>query len=196
MRGRRIVSLDTSRGVLTAEEVVLCAGFWSADLARRLGLHLPLQAGKGYSLTIEGLPRRPRIAAILTEARVAVTPMGSSSGDPVRFGGTLELGGQPGVIHPARVRGIVRSVQQYYSDLDPGIFSGAPVWSGLRPCSPDGLPYLGRPGRFDNLVVATGHAMLGMSLGPVTGRLAGQVVAGEAPSIPLNLLSPDRYAAF
>jgi D-amino-acid dehydrogenase len=192
LRGRRITSLETSRGTLTADQVVLCAGFWSADLARRLGLHMPLQAGKGYSVTIEGLPRRPQIAAILTEARVAVTPMGNA----VRFGGTLELGGQPGTIHPARVRGIVRSVHQYYPDLDPGTFTGAPVWSGLRPCSPDGLPYLGRPARFDNLVVATGHAMLGMSLGPVTGRLAGQMIAGETPSIPLNLLSPDRYAAF
>lgn len=190
-RGRRIVSVDTSRGVLTPGETVLCAGFWSDALARRLGLHLPLQAGKGYSLTVSGLPRRPRIAAILTEARVAITPMG----DAVRFGGTLELGGRPGEIHPPRVRGIIRSVLRYYPDLDPGMFEGVPVWSGLRPCSPDGLPYLGRPAAFDNLVVATGHAMLGMSLGPVTGRLAGQVLAGEKPSIPLTLLSPDRYAA-
>jgi D-amino-acid dehydrogenase len=196
LRGRRIAAVETSRGDLTAGEVVLCAGFWSADLARRLGLHLPLQAGKGYSLTVPGLPRRPRIAAILTEARVAVTPLGTAPGDPVRFGGTLELGGRPGEIHPARVRGITRSVQRYFPDLGPEAFADAPVWSGLRPCSPDGLPYLGRPARFDNLVVAAGHAMLGMSLGPVTGRLASQVVAGESPSIPLTLLSPDRYAAF
>jgi len=191
MRGRRILSATTSRGDLAADDVVLCAGFWSAALARRLGLHLPLQAGKGYSLTVPGLPHRPRIASILTEARVAVTPMG----DAVRFGGTLELGGRPGVIHPARVRGIVRSACRYYPDLDPAVFAGVPAWSGLRPCTPDGLPYLGRPARFDNLVVATGHAMLGMSLGPITGRLAGQVLAGETSSIPFPLLSPDRYAA-
>jgi D-amino-acid dehydrogenase len=202
-KGRRIVSVETSRGGLkgltdlnglgdlTASEVVLCAGFWSDALARSLGLSLPLQAGKGYSLTVSGLPRRPGIAAILTEARVAVSPMG----DTVRFGGTLELGGRPGTIEPARVRGIVRSALSYYPDLDPKAFDGVPAWSGLRPCSPDGLPYLGRPARFDNLVVATGHAMLGMSLGPITGRLAGQVIAGETPDLPLNLLSPDRYAA-
>jgi len=194
-KGRRIVSVETSSGDLTASEIVLCAGFWSDVLARSLGLSLPLQAGNGYSLTIPGLPRRPGIAAILTEARVAVTPMGPSPGDPVRFGGTLELGGRPGTIEPARVRGIVRSALSYYPDLDPAAFDGVPAWSGLRPCSPDGLPYLGRPARFDNLVVATGHAMLGMSLGPITGRLAGQVIAGERPDLPLNLLSPDRYAA-
>ncbi len=191
MKGRRILAVRTSRGELAAGQVALCAGFWSADLARQLGLHLPLQAGKGYSLTVERLPHRPRIAAILTEARVAVTPMG----DGVRFGGTLELGGRPGTIHPARVRGIVRSALRYFPDLDPQIFTDVPVWSGLRPCSPDGLPYLGRPARFDNLVVATGHAMLGMSLGPITGRLAGRVLDGEAPAIPYPLLSPDRYAA-
>jgi D-amino-acid dehydrogenase len=193
-QGRRIVSVETSHGVLRdlrAGQIVLCAGFWSETLARTLGLRLPLQAGKGYSLTVPGLPRRPGIAAILTEARVAVTPMG----DAVRFGGTLELGGRPGTIDPVRVRGIVRSALRYYPDLDPAAFDGVPAWSGLRPCSPDGLPYLGRPARFDNLVVATGHAMLGMSLGPVTGRLAGQLIAGETPSIPLTLLSPDRYAA-
>jgi D-amino-acid dehydrogenase len=195
VRGRRIVSVQTVRGDLAADAVALCAGFWSETLARHLGLHLPLQAGKGYSLTVGGLPRRPGIAAILTEARVAVTPMG----DAVRFGGTLELGGTlggtPGTVHPARVRGIVRAALRYYPDLDPESFAGVPVWSGLRPCSPDGLPYLGRSARFDNLVVATGHAMLGMSLAPITGRLAGQVLAGEPPSIPLDLLSPDRYAA-
>lgn len=191
VRGRRLAALRTSRGDLAADEVALCAGFWSGTLARQLGLHLPLQAGKGYSLTVAGLPRRPGIAAILTEARVAVTPMGEA----VRFGGTLELGGRPGEIHPPRVRGILRSVLRVYPDLDPRAFDNVPVWSGLRPCSPDGLPYIGRTARFDNLVVAAGHAMLGMSLGPVTGRLVSQVISGEAPSIPLTLLSPDRYAA-
>lgn len=195
VRGRWIAAVETSQGDLEADEVVLCSGVWSGALARRLGLALPLQAGKGYSLTVEGLPRRPGIAAILTEARVAVTPMG----DAVRFGGTLELGGRPGEIHPARVRGILKGVLRYYPDLDPDlpdrVAAGVPVWSGLRPCSPDGLPYIGRTARFDNLVVAAGHAMLGMSLGPITGRLVAQVLSGETPAFPLTLLSPDRYAA-
>jgi D-amino-acid dehydrogenase len=195
VRGRRIAAVRTSAGELEADEIVLASGVWSGALARRLGLALPLQAGKGYSLTVEGLPRRPGIAAIGTEARIAVTPMG----DAVRFGGTLELGGRPGEIHPARVRGILKGVLRYYPDLatelPARIAAGVPVWSGLRPCSPDGLPYIGRTARYDNLVVAAGHAMLGMSLGPVTGRLVAQLLAGETPAFPLDLLSPDRYAA-
>ncbi len=64
---------------------------------------------------------------------------------------------------------------------------------GLRPCSPDGLPYVGRSMRVPNLVVATGHAMMGLSLGPVTGKLVGQLLDGEKPSVALDLLDPERY---
>ena len=72
-------------------------------------------------------------------------------------------------------------------------FAGVEPWRGLRPCSPDGLPYLGRTSRYDNLVVATGHAMMGLSLAPITGRIVGQLVAGEPPEHDLALLSPDRF---
>lgn len=187
--GERIAAVETSVGEIDADEYVLCAGAWSAALARGLGLRLPLQAGKGYSLTLAAPPELPRTCAILSEAHVAVTPMGSE----LRIGGTLELAGLDSSINPARVRGIVRSVGAYLPEFTPERFRDVPAWCGLRPCSPDGLPYLGRFARYANLWTATGHAMLGVSLGPVSGRLLAGLLAGEPPEIPIDALSPDRH---
>ena len=186
----RVEAVRTAAGDLPAEEIVLCCGSWSQEVARELGLRIPLQAGKGYSLTLERPRRIPRLCSILVEARVAVTPMGST----LRVGGTMELSGLNEDINPVRVRGIVRSVPKYFPELREEDFAGIPPWRGLRPCSPDGLPYLGRTARHTNLIVATGHAMMGLSLGPITGKLVAELLDGEKPSLPLELLSPDRYA--
>lgn len=187
----RVAALRTSRGDLVADEYVLAGGSWSQDLARGLGLKLPIQAGKGYSVTLPHPKQRPSISSILTEARVAVTPMGSS----LRFGGTMEISGLDDRINPARVRGILKAIPKYFPELGPADFQDLPVWRGLRPCSPDGLPYVGRFGRFANLSAATGHAMLGLSLGPITGRLMAEVLSDESPSLDIALLSPDRYGS-
>ncbi len=173
-------------GELEADEFVLAAGSWSPALARGLGLRLPMQAGKGYSLTLERPRRSPRTCAVLSEARVSVSPMNGS----LRFGGTMELAGLDESINPIRVRGIIGSVQRYFPDFGPADFEGVQPWRGLRPCTPDGLPYLGRSAAAPNLVVATGHAMMGVSLGPVTGRMVAESIEG-APNVPE--LSPDRY---
>jgi D-amino-acid dehydrogenase len=186
----RIEAVQTSQGDLTADEYVLCAGSWSPVLARQLSLTLPMQAGKGYSLTLPTPRQLPGIPAILTEARVAVTPMGGS----LRFGGTMELAGLNERINPVRVQGIINSVSKYYPDFAPRDFEGIPPWRGLRPCSPDGLPYVGRAGGYTNLAVATGHAMMGLSLGPITGKLLAEILSGERPSMDIDRLSPDRYA--
>jgi D-amino-acid dehydrogenase len=185
-----IEAVETSEGPLDADEFVLCAGVWSKRLGRDLGLALPLQAGKGYSLTLDDSPARPRICAILSEARVAVTPMGKS----VRFGGTMELAGIDETINPIRIRGIVNSVARYYPDMTPSHFEHASIRSGLRPCSPDGLPYVGRFERFANLSTASGHAMMGVSLAPVTGKIMAELLSGEEPSCAIEALRPDRYA--
>ena len=147
-----------------------------------------MQAGKGYSLTLERPRRSPRTCAVLSEARVSVSPMNGS----LRFGGTMELAGLDESINPIRVRGIIDAVQRYYPDFTSQDFDGVPPWRGLRPCTPDGLPYVGRTARAQNLVVATGHAMMGVSLGPVTGELVAGILSGEQPR-DNNLLSPDRY---
>lgn len=187
--GDRIRRLQTPQGDVEAETFVLAAGAWSGRLGRDLGLHLPMQAGKGYSFTLEEPARVPRLCSILTEARVAVTPMG----ERLRFAGTMQIGPPEMGVHPRRSQGIVRAIPSYFPAFRGLTVSPERFWTGLRPCSPDGLPYLGRPRKVSNLVVATGHAMMGMSLGPATGRLVSQIVLGETPEVDLALLHPDRF---
>ncbi len=184
VNGNRVVS------DIEADEYVLCGGAWSSQIARDLKLHLPMQAGKGYSLTLQRPRKKPAHAMILSEVRVAVTPMGES----LRFGGTMEITGTDLSINPSRVRGIVKAVPKYLPDFGADDFRDVQPWAGLRPCSPDGLPYIGRFARYENLSVATGHAMMGLSLGPITGKLMAEVLSGEPASIPLEPLSPDRYS--
>jgi len=174
---------------IEADAFVLTAGSWSTGLAGKLGLALPLQAGAGYSVTLAHPRRSPRLCAMLTEARVAVTPMGGT----LRFAGTMELAGLNGAFSAARVRGIVDAAQRYYPDLRPADFDGVRPWRGLRPCSPDGLPYIGRTARYSNLVIATGHAMMGMTLAPITGKLVAGILSGEKSELDIGMLSPDRY---
>ncbi len=186
----QVNTVRTSRGDFAADEIVVCGGSWSPSLVRELRLRLPMQAGKGYSLTVPAPREMPARGIILTEGRVAVTPMGGT----LRFGGTMEIAGVDETINPSRIRGIVKSACRYFPGLTPNDFEGIEPWCGLRPCSPDGLPYIGRFRRYANLSVATGHAMMGLSLGPITGKLVAQTLAGEEPAIPLDMLSPDRYA--
>ncbi|HEY3563993.1 MAG TPA: FAD-dependent oxidoreductase, partial [Casimicrobiaceae bacterium] len=190
-QGSRIEGLNTSDGAIAGDEFVLAAGVWSSQLARKLGLSLPMQSGKGYSLTVEKPPATMRTCAILSEARAAVTPMGAA----LRLGGTMEITGLDETIEPVRIRGIVKAMHDYFPDLTPNLFGSAAIRAGLRPCSPDGLPYVGRFARYANLSAATGHAMMGVSLAPVTGMLLAQVLSGEATSIAIDALSPDRYAS-
>jgi D-amino-acid dehydrogenase len=190
VRENKIAAVRTSRGEFSADEIILCGGSWSPVIARELGLKIPIQAGKGYSLTLMQPRELPQLCSIFTEARMAITPMGTS----LRFGGTMEVAGLNEAINPVRVQGIIKSVAKYFPKFVAEDFAGVQPWRGLRPCSPDGLPYLGRTAKFSNLILATGHAMMGMSLSPVTGQLVSEIVSGEKTSFDLSLLSPDRYA--
>jgi len=187
--GERIRAVETTRGRIEADEVVLAAGAWSPALARDLRLELPIQAAKGYSVTFDKPKRCPRIPLMLTEAKVAVTPMG----DLLRFAGTLELAGMDLSVNMRRVRAMLAAVPAYLPELDPQNLSTAEVWRGLRPCTPDGLPFLGRSAKYANLVVAAGHATVGLSLGPVSGSVVSRLVCGEDPGFDLRPLSPERY---
>jgi D-amino-acid dehydrogenase len=192
-KGDRIEAVRTNRAdgaELTADEYVVCAGIWSKNIVCDLGVRIPMQAGKGYSLTLENGASLPSICAIMSEARVAMTPMGGS----LRFAGTMELTGLDERIDAARVRGIVKSVVGYFPDITAEHLNQATVRAGLRPCSPDGLPYVGRVSKFANLSVAAGHAMMGMSLGPITGKLMAEILSGEPLSCSIEGLSPDRHA--
>lgn len=185
----RIVALQTAHGDFSADEYVLCGGVWSSSMVCDLQLRLPMQAGKGYSLTLPNPRQLPEICAILTEARVAVTPMDGA----LRFGGTMEIAGLDESIDRRRVQGIIKAAAQYYPEIQTGEFAEIQPWVGLRPCSPDGLPYMGRTERYANLCIATGHAMMGLSLAPITGKLMAQVLSDEASEIDLGMLSPDRF---
>lgn len=186
----RIEALLTSDGELQAQEYVLAAGAWSPQTVHHLGLRMPMQAGKGYSFTLQTPRQLPNLCSILTEARVAVTPMGAT----LRFAGTMEIGGNDETINQRRVAGIRKSIPHYFPQFRPQDFEGLEVWSGLRPCSPDGLPYLGRWPALSNLTIATGHAMMGLSLAPITGRLVADILEQRAPGIDLQPLNPARFA--
>jgi D-amino-acid dehydrogenase len=189
---RRVVSVvDTTRGTFQPQRLVLAAGSWSPPLAVGLGLDLPIQPAKGYSVEIEAPADTPDVPFMLTEAKVGVTPLGRGR---LRFAGTLELAGLDLSINRRRVDAIVNAVPRYVPDWNPADFRVREVWRGLRPCTPDGLALIGRPRDWDNVVLAAGHAMIGMSLGPVTGRLVAQIVGGRTPDFDLGLFDPDRFA--
>jgi D-amino-acid dehydrogenase len=173
-----------------ADEYVIAGGAWSNEIAHSLNVTLPMQGGKGYSLTLSNPREMPTVCAILVEARAAVTPMG----DALRVGGTMEIAGLDNSINSRRVQGIIKSACRYYTAFTPEDFKDVPVWRGLRPVSPDGLPYVGRFKQYKNVSVAAGHAMLGLSLGPITGKLMCEILSDEHPSLNITMLNPDRYS--
>jgi D-amino-acid dehydrogenase len=181
------VRVRTTRGDFTADEVVLAAGAWTPELTRSLGLRVPVEAAKGYSITVERPEGHPDLPLALVEGMVFVTPMGSQ----LRFGGTLELAGLDMRVNQRRVDALARTVRTFL----PGI-SRTPtveIWRGLRPLTPDDLPILGRPAGTSGLILATGHGMSGISQGPISGELIAQLVSGETPEIDLAPFSPDRF---
>jgi D-amino-acid dehydrogenase len=198
--GKAVVGFNTTGSELThvllgdgtsiqVQNVVLACGAWSGILTKKLGLNLLMQDGKGYSVTFKNqIPQYP-LPSILTEARVAVTPMGAD----LRIGGTLEVSNFSPGIRQKRVAGILRAMHEYYPDFPDLDVSDVDVWHGFRPVSADGLPYIGRPRAYNNLIVATGHAMLGMSLGPATGLLVSEIAQGIRPGLSLEIFNPDRF---
>lgn len=173
---------------LSSGKVIIAGGTWSPHLTESLGVRMPMQGGKGYSFILDNPIQLPEICSILVEARVAVTPMGGR----LRIGGTMEIAGDDLSVNQNRVSGIRKSVQEYFPAYRDKLDNLLPVWSGLRPCSPDGLPYIGELSS-DKVVVATGHSMMGLSLGPVTGELVKDIALGTQPRFDISQLKPDRW---
>jgi D-amino-acid dehydrogenase len=188
--GGRISAVKTHDDEIPADEVVLAGGSWSPQIARRLGIKLPVQAGKGYSITIDRPYGKPLTPMILSEARVALTSMG----DLFRAAGTMEIAGLDLSITQRRVDAILNAVPQYIGGFAPDHFKDGQVWAGLRPVSPDGVPFIGRFNKYPNLIAATGHAMLGITLAPVTGKIVTDVILGTTPGFNMSLLNPDRFS--
>ncbi len=188
-KGNKIITVEAGGQKVDGDVFVFAAGSWMPSLLQLAGLKLPLMPGKGYSFTLNEPKTNLEVPAILCEARVAITPMANQ----LRFGGTMEIGPINDQINMNRVRGIVESVPAYLPGLDVQMPEKKDVWYGFRPCSPDGLPYIGRGAKYDNLLYAGGHAMMGLSLGPATGLLIAEMAANKSTSINVTAFDPARF---
>jgi D-amino-acid dehydrogenase len=188
--GKKIHTVVTTKGELQADVVVMAGGSWLPQLARMAGVSLSLMPGKGYSFTVSQPHQTLNIPAILCEARVAITPMNGQ----MRYGGTMEIGPLNNKINMNRVRGIVESVPKYFRNLQLQMPEEKEVWYGFRPVTPDGLPYLGAVHKVENLLIAGGHAMSGLSLGPATGKVIADLANGRKTVAGIKAFDPERFS--
>lgn len=186
--GSKVTKIFVGNAVYEADHFIIATGSWSPAVAKLAGLNISLMPGKGYSFMEPEPQKRIKIPALLCEARVAITPMNGS----VRYGGTMELDKINTRINMQRVKGIVEAIPQYFPDLKPALPAEKDIWYGFRPSSPDGLPYIGASEKFDNLIVATGHGMMGLSLGPATGLLVSQIIAAQPTELKLAPFAVSR----
>jgi D-amino-acid dehydrogenase len=184
----RLTKLITDQGDYATDHLVIAAGSWLEILTHKLGIDVLLQPGKGYSTTYQNITNNLIHPSILVDDRVALTPLGNE----LRIGGTMELGGINHTINMKRVYPMIAAANQYYPSLNLASPSINHVWSGLRPCSPDGLPYIGKSPHHTNVTIAGGHAMLGISLAAATGSLVKQMIHQEKTSIPIESFRINR----
>ena len=187
---QRISKVITGSTAWEADEIVLATGSWGRETARMLSVRIPLMPGRGYSVTLQDSPYRLNYPAVLLEGRAAVTPM---DGNKIRFGGTMEITSHKTPPRMNRVQGILDAVKRFYPDFQIPFPSRENIWYGYRPCSADGLPYIGRVKKYANLTVATGHSMLGLSLGAGTGKLVSEIVNGSATSMDIRPFAVERF---
>jgi D-amino-acid dehydrogenase len=186
-RNGRVEAVATTEGDIIAGEIVLAAGAWTPRLARDIGVSVPVEGGKGYHVDLEPAAGDPTLPVWFQDTRVIATPLAGR----LRLAGTLELAGLDLSVDRRRVEAVARAGREGLEGL-----AGRrtiEVWRGLRPCSPDGLPIVGRPDMLANVVLATGHGMMGLTLAPVTARLVAEVIAEAEPSHDLAPLSPARF---
>ncbi|MEJ7766337.1 MAG: FAD-dependent oxidoreductase [Chitinophagaceae bacterium] len=186
----RVSKVITGSGYYEADKVVLATGCWSRELAAKLKISIPMMPGRGYSLTLQDSPYRVNYPAVIIEGRVAITPM---DGNKIRFGGTMEITSTNSPMRMNRVEGILNAVKEVYPEFDIPLPAREQVWFGYRPCSADGLPYIGSLKNIRNCIIATGHSMLGLSLGAATGKLVSEVVDEKPTSINIEAFSPERF---
>jgi len=183
VRGVRLASGEE----IEADAVVVAAGVWSSALVEPLGVRLPLMAARGYHLHFPSVPAMPGTGCVLSETKVAVTPMGAS----LRLAGTLELGSTGRPWMRERVDAIVDGAARYFNGVRE--WHGASEWAGYRPCLPDGMPMVGAVPWVPGLMIATGHAMMGMTLGPISGRIVCDRLMGREPTVDDSMLSAARF---
>jgi D-amino-acid dehydrogenase len=182
--GDRITAVHTSAGIRRGRDVVLALGAWAPQLARQLRLRLPIQPGKGYSITYRNAPQPLRRPLVLKERAVCVT--GWAHG--YRLGSTMEFAGYDDSLNRTRIEALVRGASEYLHR--PEGDERVEEWYGWRPMTWDDLPILGAAPALDNLWLATGHGMLGITMAAATGRLLSELITGTVPFI-----DPAPYAA-
>uniref|UniRef100_UPI004047C5A2 NAD(P)/FAD-dependent oxidoreductase n=1 Tax=Algoriphagus sp. TaxID=1872435 RepID=UPI004047C5A2 len=186
--GSTVQAVLTDKGKIDCAKILLCGGSWSGELARMLQFSLPMMGGKGYSFIQKNRPEIQQ-ATILTEQKVAVSPYGET----IRFGGTMEIAGTNQSINKNRVRGIFEAINRYYPDFESSFPEDGQIWKGLRPCSPDGLPYIGFAPNYSNVLVGTGHSMMGISLAPGTGKILAELHQQKDTSMEIKGFEAGRY---
>ena len=188
IKNQKVTAVITDKGRYPTDHLVVAAGSWLEVISKKLGINLLLQPGKGYSVTYGSRQKNLIHPAILVDDRVAMTPMGSE----LRVGGTMELCGINDDINMTRVKPIITAANNYFPDIRLDMPKAEKVWSGLRPCSPDGLPYIGNSPHHQNVTIAGGHAMVGISLAAGTGLLVKQMIHKEKTEIPMDAFWVER----
>jgi D-amino-acid dehydrogenase len=185
----QVMGIITTAGKINCTQIVLAAGSWLPVIAKKLGIKLLLQPGKGYSYTYPHIEKNIKYPAILVDGRCAITPWGNS----LRLGGTMELSGINNKILVKRMEGIYNSARDFYPGLKIDFPPADKIWSGLRPVTPDGLPYIGKHSACENVVIAGGHAMLGITLGTGTGKIVSEIVQRKTTAIDISAFRTERF---
>jgi D-amino-acid dehydrogenase len=181
------VRIDGER--IPCDAVLIAAGARSGEIGHLLGVKLPFQGGKGYSLDFAPPPVNFKRPVYLHEARVAITPVTGR----LRLSGTMEFSGLNDIIRPPRVAAIARGAATAIAGWAPDP-AQATIGAGLRPMTPDGLPCIGWLPGYRNAAIAAGHAMLGVTLAPATAELVSQIVLHGATPDLARPFTPTRFA--
>jgi D-amino-acid dehydrogenase len=188
--GSKIIAVNTDKGKFVSEQIVVATGSWLPIVAKMMGIKLLLQPGKGYSHTYDHVENNIHYPAIMVDGRCAITPWGQQ----LRIGGTMEISGINNKVLIKRMEGIYNSAKEFYPGLKIDFPPPGKIWNGLRPVTPDGLPYIGRVQGFDNVVIAGGHAMLGISQGTGTGKLVSEIIQDKTTSLDISAFKTGRFS--
>jgi D-amino-acid dehydrogenase len=186
-RNGRLVAVEAGGDTIEGDHFVVAAGAWAAPLGTVFGYSVPVQAAKGYSVTCEPPTVEIHHPLYLVEASVGVTPYEGG----LRLAGTLELSGINERLDRRRVDAIRRNAEKYLPGVNQG--GAGEEWVGMRPLTPDGIPLIGRVPDADNLYMATGHAMLGMTLAPATAAVIAELIIKGESTIDLTPFDPGRF---
>jgi D-amino-acid dehydrogenase len=188
---RKISKITTNRNSYLVDNVVIATGSWSREIAKLVNINIPLMPGRGYSLTLDNSKYKLIHPIILSEGRVALTPFQNGT---LRIGGTMEIVSTDTNPNFNRVNGILKSVKNFIPEMAIERPDDKNIWHGYRPCSADGMPYIGKSKKYENLVVATGHSMMGLSLGPGTGKLVAEILDDKQTSMQVKAFDIERFS--